>query len=236
MSEQIASFLKSDDDGYRFWRELLYRLNDHCLYDHCLVLFSWFKSFILVFICECLVENQCTIPSFARNRPLILFFVVQGTPWKQHQLTGYPGKICLYSLKFWYQLLYISYRPCSTYLDGRELWAVDAIRLLSHASLMICIFGFLLNYELLITFQENLLGFEIFLLVQKREEMTINCDLLWVGDDRMLSCSLGKVGNYALQGFRIMTVLKDQLIGFTLETGILHCGESCNFVCNRVIN
>lgn len=47
----------------------------YCLYDHCLVVFSWFKSFILVFICECRVEIQCTIPSFARNRPLILFLL-----------------------------------------------------------------------------------------------------------------------------------------------------------------
>lgn len=43
---------------------------------------------------------------------------------------------------------------------------------------MICsIFGVVLNYEIWIPIEENLLGFDIFLLVQKREEMTINCDL-----------------------------------------------------------
>lgn len=41
-----------------FWDNYFYSLTVAVKTDHCLVLFTWVWSLIVVFICQCRVENQ----------------------------------------------------------------------------------------------------------------------------------------------------------------------------------
>ena len=113
---------------------------------------AWFKSFILVFICECRVENQCTIPSFARNRPLVLFLLSRAPldnsiSWRltlvKYVCIPWSSDISCYT--FLIDLVVLTEMG----ENSEQLMQFVCYRIL--LSWPVFSFGFLLNYELLIT-------------------------------------------------------------------------------------